>query len=162
MKHNDRMSEQTSLALSAADAGNWRAYIEAMGGALVERRNLPVKIAYTRAGEKWDFFKDQPYPANPTRYNEIAPPSVCGIRETKKERVFFSCRYRWKIKHKKSLMLNAYGVQPWTRVNNCTEIHGEDKNSLLVQVVNDKVSMVNFTNKDRENNIDHNWRHYGY
>jgi hypothetical protein len=162
MKHNEKMSESTSLALSAADAGNWRAYIEAMGGAFVERRNLPVKIAYTRAGEKWDFFKDQPYPANPTRYNEIAPPSVCGIKETKKERVFFSCRYRWKIKHKKSNMVNGYAVHPWTRVNNCTEIQNEDKNALLVKVDNDKVSFINFCSKDRENNIDHNWRHYGY
>ena len=162
MKHDERMSEKTSLALSAADAGNWRSYIEAMGGAFVERKNLTLKIAYSRAGEKWDYFKDQPYPANPTRYNEIAPPSVCGIIERKKERVFFSCRYRWKIKSKKSDMVNACGVHPWTRVNNCTDVSGDDKTSLLVKIENDQMTFMNFSNKDRENNIDHNWRHYGY
>jgi hypothetical protein len=59
-------------------------------------------------------------------------------------------------------MVNGYAVHPWTRVNNCTEIHGEDKNALLVKVDNEKVSFINFSSKDRENNIDHNWRHYGY
>ena len=162
MKHDERMSEKTSLALSAADAGNWRSYIEAMGGAIVERKHLTLKIAYTRAGEKWDFFKNETYPANPTRYNEIARPSVCGILENRKERVFYSRRYRWKIKHKKSDLVNGCAVHPWTRVNNCTVFQNEDKNSLLVKVENEKLTYLNFSNNDRENNIDHNWRYYGF
>lgn len=101
-------------ARSAADAGNWRRYVEVMGGPTVARADLPLRTAYTRAGERWNFQAGQPEPAPRTRYGEEARPVVFGIGIG--GRAWASRRYRWELKRRAS----GVGVS-WTRVNNCTE-----------------------------------------
>lgn len=117
--HTDDMGDTMQAALSAADAGNWRRYTEVMGGPMVERKCLPIRIAYTREGERWRYALQIPYEAPRTRYGEIAPACPLGLREVKRDRVHFSRRYKWKIE--RAVQGQREALTPWTRVNNCTE-----------------------------------------
>jgi hypothetical protein len=76
----------------------WSEFVGLMGGPTVSRRDMPVRVAYTRAGERWDYVAALPYPANPTRYGEIAPGAVYGLRDVLRDRGYASVRYRWEIK----------------------------------------------------------------
>lgn len=86
-----------SLSRSAADVGNWRAFVEAMGGPVVCRKDLPVRVAYTRPGERWDFQKGEPFPANLNRYGEKGKGVVFGVHDVGPGRAYASRRYRWEI-----------------------------------------------------------------
>ncbi len=83
---------------TAADAANWRRYVEIQGGPAVERKALRLRVAYTRAGERWRFAKDVPEPAAPTRYGDIAPPAVFGVRDVVSDRAFCSRFNSWQIR----------------------------------------------------------------
>lgn len=121
--------EAMQRARAAADAGNWRSYVEAMGGPTVERKCLPLRVAYTRAGERWNFRDQLPYEAPLTRYGEMAAAAPIGIIEVKRGHMHQSCRYRWRIQRSTHQAARAVlGFQdtgeargPWTRVNNCSE-----------------------------------------
>lgn len=121
--------EAMQRARAAADAGNWRSYVEAMGGPTVERKCLPLRVAYTREGERWNFKEQIPYEAPRTRYGEIAAAAVIGVLETVRGHMHQSCRYRWRIQRTgRESAPGAVGFQdagaargPWTRVNNCSE-----------------------------------------
>jgi hypothetical protein len=121
--------EAMQLARAAADAGNWRSYVEAMGGPTVERKCLPLRVAYTRAGERWNFKDQLPYEAPLTRYGEIAKAAPIGLLEVKRGHMHQSCRYRWRIQRTgPGIGSRVVGFQgqgeamaPWTRVNNCSE-----------------------------------------
>lgn len=106
-------------------AGNWRRFVEIMGGPTVRRMDQPIRIARTREGERWNSAIDAPCPAPPTRYGEISPGVVFGVRDVQADRVYRSDRCRWVIR----MGMRASGeagfsgrlAGPWTRVNNCTE-----------------------------------------
>lgn len=124
------MTPELAAAVAAADQGDWAGYLAAMGGPTVERRNLPIRVAYTRPGERWDFKNQCPYPANRGKYGEDAAPAVIGVREVARERLHQSRRFRWQVQPgaapKGGYMRHNYvdplnsGEAPWSSVNNCT------------------------------------------
>jgi hypothetical protein len=127
---NPSMSDELAAAVAAADKGDWARYLKAMGGPTVERRNLPIRVAYTQPGERWDFKNQCPYPANRGRYGEDVAPAVIGVREVRRGRLHQSRRYRWQVqpgaapkggyvRHNYVDPLNL-GAAPWSTVNNCT------------------------------------------
>jgi hypothetical protein len=109
-------------AEAAATAGNWRRFVEVMGGVFVARKDMALRVAYTREGERWDFAKRVPYEAALTRYGETAAGAVFGVRDCVRGRATQSRRYRWELKKR-----NGAAVAPWTCINNCTQgaKHGE-------------------------------------
>lgn len=112
---------EIEAARAAADAGNWRRYVEVQGGPVVKRADLALRVAYTRDGEKWDAIADEPRPAPETSYGEIAKGAVYGVREISSDRAFVSRFYQWEIRRGRGLGLKDGGAVPWTRVNNCTQ-----------------------------------------
>lgn len=129
MAESDDMGDPAREARAAADAGNWRRFVEVMGGPTVKRDQLPLRVAYTRDGERWDFRLQIPYEAPMTRYGEVAAGAVFGVLETKRGHVHQSCRYKWRIQRTgcKSasgavgFLGQGAALAPWTRVNNCSE-----------------------------------------
>lgn len=87
-------------ARAAADAGNWRRFVEVMGGPTLARKYRPLQVAYTNEGERWSYYEQAKYPAPITRYGETAPGAVFGVADVLQNRVFQSPRYRWEIKRK--------------------------------------------------------------
>lgn len=114
-------SETLAAARSAADAGNWRRYVEVMGGPVIERKHLPLRVAYTRRGERYDFKNECSYPAPKNQYGEEALPAVYGVREVLRDRAHPSRRFRWEIKRGKCEAGGLGFRGSRTRVNNCTE-----------------------------------------
>lgn len=113
-------SETVEAARAAADAGNWRRYVEVQGGPVVKRDDLPLRTAYTRPGERFDVIANEPIPAPETRYGETAPGAVYGVRDCIKGRAFVSRVFRWEIRRGGVQVLPRV-AGPWTGVNNCTE-----------------------------------------
>lgn len=99
-------------ALAAADAGNWRRYVEVMGGPSVVRRDLPLRCAYSAAGERMAGGVATPAPL--TRYGEIAPGAVYGVVEADSGRTHVSRLHRWQVRR-----VVGFGGSR-TRVNNCS------------------------------------------
>jgi hypothetical protein len=105
-EENAEHSSELDAARAAADAGNWRRYTEVMGGPTVARADLPVRVAYTRPGERFNFAAGdiQPGPHQDgvwrNRYGEPASPQVCGVRDVFNGRrgFFQSSRYSWEIR----------------------------------------------------------------
>lgn len=97
-------------------AGNWRRFVEVMGGPLVERQNLPIRIAQTEEGERWSYTHSRSYPAPPTRYGEKTARAVFGVTDVLAARTFASKRYRWELKRSGA----AWPTR--TCVNNCTRL----------------------------------------
>lgn len=109
-------SDKVEAARKAADCGpkarmrdgpearrsaeHWADYVGIMGGPVVRRDALPVRLAYTREGERWDFAGALPCPAPLTRYGEVSPGVVYGVRDVAKDRAWASARGRWEIKRK--------------------------------------------------------------
>lgn len=127
---DQNMSPTLLDAISAADQGDWAGYLAAMGGPTIERRNLPIRVAYTRPGERWDFKNQVPYPATVGKYGEDAAPAVIGVRDTRRDKLHQSRRFRWQVqpgkapaggysRHNYVDPLNL-GAAPWSSVNNCT------------------------------------------
>ena len=130
-------------------AGNWRSFVEIMGGPVVERDSLPLRVAYTSQGERWDYAAALPYPAPVNRYGEPGAAAVYGVRDVAEDRAYASVRYRWEIKRKGGPVFGSVEVEacgnlgsgshagsrsafafdlgpefsaPRTRVNNCTRV----------------------------------------
>lgn len=126
---SDDMGDSAREARAAAEAGNWRRFVEVMGGPTVERRCLPLRVAYTRPGERWDFRLQIPYEAQRTRYGETAAAVPVGVLEVKRGHMHQSCRYRWRIQRTGcnsasgavGFLGQGAALAPWTRVNNCSE-----------------------------------------
>jgi hypothetical protein len=112
------VGQKTNGQRGAAAAG-WKRYVETMGGPTVARRNLPVRCAVSRAGERWDYVADAPRPLPPTRYGEQAPGRVFGLTDGRG--VYPSMRYVWVMRRKLQGVGQARDSGPWTRVNNCTQ-----------------------------------------
>lgn len=117
-------SKTLQNARSAADAGHWGRFVEVMGGPVVKRRELPVRIARTEAGQKWDFTNQVAYPAPLTGYGEEAPPVVYGVVDGEKGKSYPSRRFRWDIKKGIEIRQGVKPVGPWSTVNNCTPAEG--------------------------------------
>lgn len=100
MEESADHSEALANARAAADAANWRRFVEVMGGPTVARKYRPLKVAYTNEGERWSYYEQCHYPAPVTRYGETAKGAVFGVADVLKNRVFQSPRYRWEIKRK--------------------------------------------------------------
>jgi hypothetical protein len=110
-------SERVEAARAAADCGPlssgdgveqktaefWARYVTVQGGPVVARKNLPVVLAKTAAGERLELIGGErvPCPAPSTRYGEIAPGVVVGVRDAVKDRSFFTNRGRWEIRRGK-------------------------------------------------------------
>lgn len=113
------LTETVEAARIAADVGNWARYVEVMGGPYVQRRELPVRLAMTRPGMRWNFAGQFEEDAPRTRYGDETPPAVFGVRDVRKDRAFQSRRYRWEIRRGSGVA--AQPRRTWTRVNNCSQ-----------------------------------------
>ena len=111
------VSQVVRDAHSAADSGNWRRFVEVMDGPTCERRNLPLRVAYTKKGERYLRRERRMIPKAHNRYGEVANNEVFGILDVMRARVCVSRRYEWRILKSE----NGAAVRPWTRVNNYTE-----------------------------------------
>lgn len=123
-----------SAAMSAADAGNWQAFTDALGGVDVPRKDMPLRLAKTEPGKRWDYFGGCEYAAAPGQYGEEAGAAVYGVAESGK--VWPSKRFRWEMRHGARaadktpcftvLSSSVSGgraqpERPWSPVNNCTQ-----------------------------------------
>lgn len=88
------LTERAEDARAAADAGDWKRYTEIQGGALVERAQLPLRVAYTRAGEKFDPIAMEAVPAA-NKYGEPCAKSVYGVRDEVRGRAWLTRRMKW-------------------------------------------------------------------
>jgi len=111
------VSQVVKDAHSAADTANWRRFVEVMEGPTCERRNLPIRVAYTKRGQRYLRRERRMIPKALNRYGEIANNEVFGIVDVMRARVHTSRRYEWRVLKSE----NGAAVRPWTRVNNCTE-----------------------------------------
>lgn len=110
-------------------AGNWRRYVEVMGGPVLRRADRPIGIARTRPGEVWNYLQAAAEPANLNRYGEVRPGSVYGLA-INGGAAYATVRHRWEIKGRDvpgddsgrvpvSGLLVGF-ASPWSPVNNCT------------------------------------------
>ncbi len=109
-------------ARTAADDGEWAAYVRCQGGPTVARRDMTITVAKTRPGERWCPIAKAPEPAPLTRYGETSPAGVYGVLDVTKSRAFESRRFKWEIRRVSSpdKARPTRAAAPWTRVNNCT------------------------------------------
>ena len=119
MGADDGQSEAIFEARSAADIGNWARYVGLQGGPVVSRKALSFRIAYTRAGERWDANKGEPVQAGLNRYGEEAAPAVFGVRDCVLDRAFCSRFHKWEMR-RAGVGVAADFSPPWTCVNNCS------------------------------------------
>ncbi|QTL38510.1 replication endonuclease [Xenorhabdus budapestensis] len=122
----------------AADVGNWSAYTEFQGGALVARKDLTVRLAYevTEQGNV--------YGEDVQRISGIYSPRLGECSS------FVTRTVKWKIVPKSSpvsagegLAFSGGNAAPWSSVNNCTEARrtiNEDKD--LVEKVIDYADSI--------------------
>jgi len=67
-------------AFTAADSGDWAAYVMAMGGAILPRRNRPIQPYYeTKLNESVDIETGEVIQSNLTHYGDIKAPSIIGL-----------------------------------------------------------------------------------
>jgi hypothetical protein len=67
-------------ALVAADAGDWAAFVMAMGGAILPRCNRPIHPYYeTKVNESVDIETGEIIQNNLTQYGDVKAPSIKGI-----------------------------------------------------------------------------------
>ncbi|GAA6173912.1 replication endonuclease [Colwellia sp. KU-HH00111] len=67
-------------AFTAADAGDWAAYVMAMGGAILPRRNRPIHPYYeTKINETVDIETGEIIQNNLTYYGDVKAPSLKGL-----------------------------------------------------------------------------------
>lgn len=128
----ERLSPVGDAARAAADAGDWSAYLEVMGGPQVERKALPLRVAYTAEGERFDPVDGIAEEAE-NRYGEPAAPAVFGVENVFGER-WLSRRFRWEVRPASAKRerpgvskRSAQRAAPWTRVNNCTQGVGDGR-----------------------------------
>lgn len=140
LQDGEALGEVAEAARAAADDGDWAGYVEAMGGPMAPRADMPLSVAYTRTGERFDPVAMASEPAE-NRYGEPAAPAVYGVREVARDCAHLSRRFRWEVKRGSSRVAfqgkseagaasggargrPAPGVGfggSRTRVNNCTQ-----------------------------------------
>lgn len=101
-------TEVVEAARSAADAGNFRRFVEVMGGPVVKRKELPIRVAYTRPGERYDYQRGECYPAEMNRYGEVSPGAVFGVVDMAADRAVPSMRFRWEVRRGRRNICNVH------------------------------------------------------
>lgn len=91
-------------------AGNWRRYVEVMGGPIMRRADRPIGIARTWPGEVWNYMQGAPEPANLSRYGEVVDGAVYGLVDRASTRAFATVRYRWEIRGARNAILIQEGA----------------------------------------------------
>lgn len=148
MAESEEHSPEIFEAISAADTANFARYVELQGGPLVARKCLAFRVAYTREGERWNAAKGWAEPAPLTRYWELSPGAVFGVRDCVRDRAHCSRFHQWEIKRTSGARLSSAGTlqggdqqragspfgfgvgvgpdfsAPWSSVNNCTREGG--------------------------------------
>lgn len=106
----------------SADVGNWRRYVEVMGGPLVRRECLAVHVGYA-PGRRINPNTGEIGQGARNRYGEALAVRVWGLIEAATERAVKAVRHLWRIVSKAGAA--AVRFSPWTCVNNCTGgLHG--------------------------------------
>jgi hypothetical protein len=135
-------------------AGNWRRYVEVMGGPVMRRDDRPIGIARTRPGEVWNYHAGAAEPANLTRYGEPSEGAVYGLLDRASTRAFATVRHRWEIKGNTKREAREAGApakpcageggtetgivfgvgfdSPWSPVNNCSRDDGAMSSAVLL------------------------------
>jgi len=71
---------EISKAYNAADSGDWAAYVMAMGGAILPRRNRPIQPLYEeKPTEKIDINTGEISKSNLSYYGDIKPAFIVGL-----------------------------------------------------------------------------------
>lgn len=127
LKASDDLTDTTEAARQAADVGRnsgygeagagWAEYLRIQGGAVVPRKALVLRVAYTKEGERYDPVTESVEPAE-NCYGEPAQPAVFGVLDVRRERAALSRRFKWV---RGSGVSKAEGRAARTRVNNCTQ-----------------------------------------
>ena len=89
-------------AAAAADVGNWRRYVEVMGGPVLDRLARPIR--------PWRVWSDEP-----GRYLDAKGDRVVGVESPGDRRE--TRAHRWVVK----VLGGGAERRPWSTVNNCTE-----------------------------------------
>lgn len=115
--------ERVGRARAAADAGDWRAYVEAMGGTARPvqadgAKYWPLAVATKEATA--EDARTGEYRPLLNRYGEPAGERPAGVLDRLTGAVFDSLRHVWTIARKAFARVAAVVLRPWTRVNNCT------------------------------------------
>ncbi len=97
-------------ARSAADAGDWGAFVMAMGGPTAKRATLPVRLARRQREEK-------------NRYGEPGAWSPYGVADVNEGVVSESRRFVWRLVTDGAP--SAQVCAPWSPVNNCTRLYSQ-------------------------------------
>lgn len=109
MEHGEDMAR----ARSAADAGNWRSFVEIMGGPVVRRGDLPLRVARVSRYEFAGRLRGKR-----GQYDEVGL-EVFGVLEVAENRAHLSRFHRWEMRRGGGGV--GVGLCPSrTRVNNCT------------------------------------------
>ncbi|WP_374557963.1 replication endonuclease [Aquitalea pelogenes] len=95
------------LAASAADTGNWRRFVEVMGGHEMRRADMPLQMA-----------KDSKPATN--RYGEPGQRRAFGVVEVSSGQLAVTRLHEWTIKRGETVL--GRESAPWTGVNNSTEL----------------------------------------
>lgn len=101
----------TERARSAADAGNWGAYVAAMGGPTAKRVHMPVGMALKQREEQ-------------NRYGEPGAWVPFGVRDVKEGVVSESRRFVWRVCNRRGA--GGEISAPRSPVNNCTRQDGRE------------------------------------
>ncbi|MES9933550.1 MAG: replication endonuclease [Candidatus Sedimenticola sp. PURPLELP] len=92
----------------AADTGSWSAYIEAMGGPQVPRKNHPISIAY------WQEINVDTGELPVNRYGEETCGAVVGLWDGLKDDLVITRYHKWETKNENGM----YRTEPTTRERN--------------------------------------------
>ncbi|MCK9991405.1 MAG: hypothetical protein RugAbin2_02419 [Rugosibacter sp.] len=122
-------------AQAAANAGNWRRYVEVMGGPIVKRKDLPLRVAH---GVKFDvvnvarwvgrWVSESGLVGAAGRYGEKGMKIVLGVRCMVSGAVAASRRFVWELVNKQGKNKGqAVKTAPWSPVNNCTRGGNESR-----------------------------------
>lgn len=103
--------EETMMqAVYMADQGNWKRFIEIMGGIKIKRKHRPVQLYKEETGET-------------NAYGEPRPPLIRGVIDMTTGVFKISHVHEWKMQMKGG----AAAPWTWTCVNNCTDFQNPPK-----------------------------------
>ncbi|OCG63802.1 hypothetical protein A9G48_04920 [Gilliamella sp. wkB18] len=112
--------------LAAADAGDWAAYTQLQGGAMVQRKDLRVRISYEDEQNQF----------------EETIQKIKGVFSPLVGAASFICTrlIKWAIVSK-----NRRECAPWSSVNNCTEVKKSPQDDQRQKVINElKKHQINY------------------
>jgi hypothetical protein len=87
-------SELLREVCAAADAGDWRGYVMGQGGPMLARKDRPLQVARTDAGQGWDAANQAPVPKE-NAYAEPVKPQTFGVRDCRHGKTVVSRVLAW-------------------------------------------------------------------